>query len=166
MAYGKDKINEVRKLYVFERFSLDKASDFANVSYATCQRWKNQAKAQGDDWDKLRAAHTMASGDIEDLGVEILTNFIVTFKSAMEELKENPQLDPEKKVKLLASVSDSYVKAVAANQKTMPEVSKLAVALQVIDLLGKYIGEHKPELLSPFMEVLEPFGEMLDKELK
>jgi hypothetical protein len=38
MAYGKEKIDEVRKLYVVDRFSLDKASDFANVSYATAQR--------------------------------------------------------------------------------------------------------------------------------
>lgn len=165
MAYSKDKIHEVRKLYVFNRFSLDKAADVANVSYATAQRWKKEAKKQGDDWDKLRAAHTMAQGDIEALGTQIMTNFVVTFKSAMDEIQANGQIDPEKKVKLLASVSDSYVKAVAANQKTMPEVSKLAVALQVVELLGKYIGEHKPEILTVFMEVLEPFGEMLDKEL-
>lgn len=166
MAYGKDKIDEVRKLYVFDRFSLDKASDFANVSYATAQRWKNQAKAQGDDWDKLRTARTMANGDIEELSTQIMANFVVTFKSAMEQIQDNFEIDPEKKVKLLASVSDSYVKAVAANQKTMPEVSKLAVAYQVVEMLGKYIGEHKPELLTAFMEVLEPFGEVLEKELK
>jgi hypothetical protein len=166
MAYGKDKINEVRKLYVFDRFSLDKASGFANVSYATCQRWKKEAKAQGDDWDKLRAAHTMASGDIEDLGIEILTNFIVTFKSAMEELKENPQLDPEKKVKLLASVSDSYVKAVSANQKTMPTVSKLAVAFEVLDKFKDYVMQNAPEIAPKFAEMLVPFGEQMEKELK
>lgn len=166
MAYGKDKIDEVRKLYVFDRFSLDKASDFANVSYATAQRWKNQAKAQGDDWDKLRTARTMANGDIEELSTQIMANFVVTFKSAMEQIQDNFEIDPEKKVKLLASVSDSYVKAVAANQKTMPEVSKLAVAYQVVEMLSKYIAEHKPDLLTVFMEVLEPFGEVLDKELK
>ena len=131
MAYGKEKIDEVRKLYVVDRFSLDKASDFANVSYATAQRWKNQAKANGDDWDKIRATQTMRSHAIEELGMRILNHLEIVFESA-----------------------------------SMPSVSKLAVAFEVLDKLKDYVMKNHPELAPKFVEMIVPFGETLDKELK
>ena len=76
MAYGKEKINEVRKLYVFDRQSLEIASQLVGVSYGTAQRWKNQAKADGDDWEKQRTAQTMRSNDMEELGVKIMNNLV------------------------------------------------------------------------------------------
>lgn len=166
MAYGKDKINEVRKLYVFDRFSLDKASDFANVSYATAQRWKNQAKANGDDWDKIRATQTMRSHAIEELGMRILNHLEIVFESASKRLEESRDMDAEAQVRLLASISDSYVKSTSAIQKSMPSVSKLAVAFEVLDKLKDYVMKNHPELALKFVEMIVPFGETLDKELK
>lgn len=165
MAYGKDKINEVRKLYVFDRFSLDKASDFANVSYSAAQRWKKEAKANGDDWDKVRTAHTMANGDVEDLGRQILTDFIVQYKASMG-LIEDENLSARERVELLTSLADSYNKAIAANKKIMPETSKLAVAFEVLDKFKDYVMKNAPEIAPKFAELIVPFGETLDKELK
>ena len=84
----------------------------------------------------------------------------------MDKIREDETLTSTARVELLTSLADSYNKAIAANKKIMPETNKLAVALQVVEMLSKYIGEHKPELLMSFMEVLEPFGDLLDKELK
>lgn len=166
MAHDTDKKTQVRKSYVFDGLSLASCAMLADVSYSTAQRWKNVAKDNGDDWDKLKAANTLAGSDLEDIGRQILTDFIVQFKTTMNLIRESEELSPTQRVELLTSLSDSYNKAIAANKKIMPETNKLAVALQVVELLSKYIGEHKPELLMPFMEVLEPFGEILDKELK
>lgn len=166
MAHDKDKKNQVRKSYVFDGLSLASCAMLADVSYSTAQRWKNVAKDNDDDWDKLKAANTLAGSDLEDIGRQILTDFIVQFKSTMDMIREDETLTASQRVELLTSLSDSYNKAIAANKKIMPETNKLAVALQVVELLSKYIAEHKPELLTAFMEVLEPFGEVLDKELK
>lgn len=166
MAHDKDKKNQVRKSYVFDGLSLASCAMLADISYGTAQRWKNVAKDQGDDWDKVRVAYTMAGSDIEDLGRQILTDFIVQFKTTMDKVREDEGLSSTQRVELLTSLSDSYNKAISANKKIMPETNKLAVALQVVEMLSKYIAEHKPELLTVFMEVLEPFGVLLDKELK
>ena len=40
------------------------------------------------------------------------------------------------------------------------------MALQVVKMLANYIEREKPELLMAFMEVLQPFGQLLEKELK
>ena len=166
MAHDKDKKSQVRKSYVFDGLSLASCAMLADVSYSTAQRWKNVARDAGDDWDKIKSANTLAGNDLEDIGRQILTDFIVQFKSTMDMVREDETLTATARVELLTSLSDSYNKAIAANKKILPETSKLAVALQVVDMLAKYIGENKKELLVPFMEVLEPFGEVLDKELK
>lgn len=166
MAHDTDKKSQVRKSYVFDGLSLASCAMLADVSYSTAQRWKNVAKDNGDDWDKLKAANTLAGSDLEDIGRQILTDFIVQFKTTMDKIREDETLTSTARVELLTSLADSYNKAIAANKKIMPETNKLAVALQVVEMLSKYIAEHKPELLMPFMEVLEPFGDLLDKELK
>ncbi len=166
MAYSKDKITEVRKLYVLERQSLEIASQLAGVSYGTAQRWKNSAKEMGEDWDKLRTAHTMKSNDMEELGIKILNNLVTVFDSSMAQMEKNPDMDAEMKVKLLASMADSYVKSTSAIQKSMPSVSKLAVAMLTMELFSKHIQQHKPELLAEFVNLIDSFGEVLDKELK
>lgn len=161
MAYSKNDKDRLRRAYVFDNLSLDKASLLINVSYATAQRWKTKAKEDGDDWDKVKSAHTLAGGSIEALARQLLTDFVVQFKATMDLVKDDDNLDAKTRVELLTSLSDSYNKAIGANKKLMPEVSKLAIAMQVVNELGDYIKEHKPEVLPLFIEVLEPFGERL-----
>ncbi len=165
MAHAKDKINEVRKRYVFDGMSLATCATVAGISYATAQRWKNTAKDNGDDWDKVRAAHTIAGSDLEDIGRQILTDFVVQYKATMD-LIHDEHLPAAKRVELLTGLADSYTKAIAANKKIMPETNKLAVALQVLEQFAEYIKKYKPDVLPVFMEVLERFGELLEKELK
>lgn len=165
MAYAKEKISEVRKSYIFERLPLERCADLHEISYATVQRWKKQAKAGGDDWDSVRTAHTLASGELENMGREILTDFTLEFKNTMKIVREDDSLTASQRVSLLIGLSDGFNKAISANKKILPQVSKLAVALQTIELLSGYIAEHKAELLQDFIGILEPFGEILESEL-
>lgn len=166
MAHSQATKDELRKRYVFDGLSLAMAAVMTEVSYPTAQRWKNVAKDAGDDWDKVKTAHSMAGGDLEELSRQILTDFVLQFKSTMESVKEAQDIDPKTRVELLTSLTDSYTKAVSANKKMLPTTSKLAVALEVIQLLAGYIKEHKPALLTDFMDVLEPFGRQIERDLK
>lgn len=166
MAYTQSTKDELRRAYVFQRLSLDKAANISGVSYATAQHWKRQAAAGGDDWDKVKAAHTLAGGELEDIGRQLLTDLVLQFHATMELVKLDSDIDAKTRVELLASLSDSYNKSISANRKILPETSKLAVALKVLEQLAAYIGEQRPELLGHFLEILEPFGQMIERELK
>lgn len=166
MAYSKDKISEVRKSYIFDRLPLERCADLHEISYATVQRWKKQAKANGDDWDSVRTAHTLANGELEYMGREILTDFTLEFKNTMKIVREDDSLASSQRVSLLIGLADGFNKAISANKKILPQISQLATALQTIELLSAYIAEHKPDLLQDFIAILEPFGEVLERELK
>lgn len=165
MAYAQEDKDKVRKSYISDRLSLDSVASVHGIPYQTVQRWKKQAKEHGDDWDKIRAAQTLAGGEMEDTARELLTDLIIIFKTTTDSVKSD-EIDSVTKVKMLASLADSYHKAVSANKKAMPETDKLAIAMTVIEMLGKYIQEHKPELLGVFLEILEPFGELLAREFQ
>lgn len=166
MAHSQATKDELRKKYIFEGLSLAMAAVMTEVSYPTAQRWKNVAKDSGDDWDKVKVAHSMAGGDLEDMSRQILTDFIIQFKTTMDTLKQADDIPPQTRVELLTSLADAYNKTVSSSRKMLPETSKLAIALQVLEMLAKYIQEHKPDLLTEFMSVLEPFGREIEKELK
>lgn len=166
MAHSQATKDAVRKAYVFNGLSLAMAAVTNDVSYGTAQRWKNQAQETGDDWDKVKMARSIAVGDPEELQRHILTNFMTMFKTTENILMDANDLDPIKCVELMASLTDSYTKAVSANKKMLPTTSNLAVALEVLERLANYIKEHKPELLMDFMDILEPFGVLIEKDLK
>lgn len=166
MAHSHETKSKLRQLYVFEHTPLEAAAVQCRVSYNTARRWKSEAADFGDDWDKLRAAHTLAGGELEEIARQLLTDLVLQFKATMDQLQADGELDAKTRVELLTSLSDSYNKAIGANKRLLPETSQLAVALEVLQRLAEYIRQHKPALLIEFMDVLEPFGEMLETHLK
>lgn len=166
MAHSQATREDLRKRYIFEGLSLEKAAGLGGVSYGTAQRWKNQALQNGDDWDKVKSAHSLAGGELEDVARQILTDLVLQFKATMILVQADAEIDAKTRVELLTSLSDSYNKAISANRKLMPETSKLAVAMQVLQRLAEYIKEHEPDLLVDFLSVLEPFGVLIEQELR
>ncbi len=165
--YSKEVKDEVRKKYVYEKQPLAKVAESVNVPYGTVARWKKQAKKQGDDWDKVKTAHTMAGGNIEDLGQQLLTEFTLQYQATFEQISNAKELSASGKAKLLASLADSFVKTVNANKKLMPETSELAVAMKVMNMLADFVANQAPQHLELFAnDVIIPFGEVLEKELK
>lgn len=166
MAHDASTKDQLRRLYIFERLPIEKAAEQCGVSAATARRWKYAAAEFGDDWDKVRAAHTMAGTDLEDIARQLLTDLVLQFKATMDAIAAEPDISPAARVEMLTSLSDSYNKAISANKKLLPTTSKLAVALEVIEKLSAHLKLRRPELLGAFLEELEPFGQMLEKELK
>lgn len=165
MAHAQATKDKLRRLYVFDRLSLEVAAGQCGVSFATARRWKDKAEAAGDNWEKLRAAHTMAGTELEDIARQLLTDLVLQFKATMEALSQE-DIPASERVTLLTSLSDSYNKAISANKKLLPETSRLAVALEVLEKFAAWLKTKRPELLGAFLDELEPFGALLEKELK
>lgn len=131
--------------------------------HGAARRWRVSAKDQGDNWDKLRAAYTLAGGSIEELGRAMMAGFLQQYNNTMELLTDDTALAAAEKVKLLASLADAFNKTVAANARILPETSRLATALEVLGLLGGFVAEKHPKHLQAFVSVLEPFGAEVER---
>lgn len=167
MAHPQEMRDKLRRVYVFDGLSLELAAVQIGIAYGTARRWKNDAASVGDDWDKLRAARLMSGGGLEETARGMLTAMVTQFQSTMELLtngtadKEAEKLAPADRVKLLASLADAFNKAIASSRKILPETNQLAVAMQVIQLLSEFIKENHPQHLEHFIEILEPFGRVI-----
>lgn len=166
MAFDEKTKACVRRYYVFDLLTLEQAAEKAGVAYNTARRWKKEGKRVGDDWDKVRDAHTVSGGRVEDVARGMLTTFVLYFDNLMNELKASEDLPLVEKVKLIQSLGDNYTKMVAASKRLVPEVSELATAMRTVELLGSYLQQNKPELLGDYLDLLEGFGVELNKAFK
>ncbi len=166
MAHNQETRDAVRRSYIFDRLSLEKAAGIHNVAYQTARSWKRKAREAGDDWDKVRLAHTMAGGELEDIARQLLTDLIIQFQATIDIVKNDVEIKAMQRVELLTSLSDSYNKSISASKKLVPETSKLATALEVLNMLSDYIKTHNPQQLVVFVEILEGFAGQLERELK
>ncbi len=164
MAHDNSKRTALRAAYVHDRLPLEIAADKAGVPHSTAQRWKRQARAAGEDWDKLRAATLLAGEGMENVARQMLADYVVQHKALMDEINTNPDLGAAAKVDMLASLADSFNKTVAASRKVLPETNKLATALTVLNRLSDFVRERFPQHAGAFVEILEPFGDDLAKE--
>ena len=166
MAHPKEIREKLRRLYVSDGQTLEIAAMMCEIPTATARSWKRAAKETGDDWNKVRAAYTLAGGGIEDLSRSLLAGFLVQYQSTMTMLQDTSveELMPSERAKLLASLSDAFTKTVSANARVIPETSKLATALELIEFLMAFVQEKHPKHLPAFVEVLEPFGVEVEKK--
>ncbi|MEG6991648.1 DUF1804 family protein, partial [Pseudomonas aeruginosa] len=129
------------------------------------RRWKQQAEAEGDDWDKAQSAQLLAGGGLEDVARQVLAGLVTQFQATMEAIQVDADIKPAVKVQLLASLADAYNKTVSASKRVLPETSALATAMEVLQRLASFIRERFPQHAQAFAEVLEPFGEIIAKEI-
>ncbi|MFZ6644435.1 DUF1804 family protein [Undibacterium sp. TJN25] len=155
----------VRKHYIFDRLSLEQAAAQVNVAYTTAKRWKAQAQAEGDDWDKVRSASTLGSGDVEHLSQQILTEMLVQFNAVLELIKADKDMPATKRVDLLSSLMDNIHKSMAAMRKFLPEANSLSIGMTVIRGLAEFVQERYPQHGAVLVEILEPFGDVLPRIL-
>lgn len=160
MAHSKDIKEKLRAAYIFEGLNLEQAGKKLKISIHTASRWKREAKLKGDDWDKQKSANLLAGDGIEAIARQMLADYINQHKSVMDEISHG-QLTAADKVACLASLADSFNKTVAASRKVLPEVSELATALNVVQMLQRFIQDKFPQHRAAFLDVLEPFGDAL-----
>ena len=128
----------------------------------TAHRWKKAAAAAGDDWEKLKEVYVMTAGGLEDVSRYVLMSFMVQHRSVMDELTTNPDIPPVVRVDKIVSLADAFNKMTAASRRVLPEISRLVVAVDVVERLAGYVELNHPDLIVPFSEMLEGFGREIE----
>jgi hypothetical protein len=160
MAHAPETRAKLRALYVHEALSLEAAADRQDISGRTATRWKQEALAKGDDWDKARLATRLAGEGSEAVARMVLEEFLSLFQSTLTEVK-NGDLKPMEKAEAIARLSDAYTKTMRSIQRSAPELNRLAVASEVLQLLAKFVQAKLPQHAPALLAVLEAFGEEL-----
>lgn len=158
MAYSQDTINAVRRSFINEQLPMEAAADKHGIPVATARRWKKDAAAAGDHWDVLKTAYVMTAGGLEEVSRHALMSFMVQHRAVMDELTSSPDIAAAVRVDKIVSLSDAYSKMVATSRRVLPEVNRLAVALDVIEKFAGFVHKTRPDLLVAFVELLDGFG--------
>ena len=166
MAHDDNKRREARKLYVHERKPLTLIALAIDVPERTIRRWKDDGAKRGDNWDEARAASSIAADGLEGFMAEVIENFATMYRATLEDLKNKTDLPVDERVKMFASLADSFNKTVSAAGRIAPRISELGVAMDVVKRLGDFVARYHPDAAPALLEVLEPFGEHLAEVLK
>jgi len=165
MAYSEETRRALRSAYVYQALSLEAAAQRIGVAFGTASRWKRDAKTEGDDWDRARAAARLSSEGAESVTQAVLEEFVTLFQSTMASIKADDKASGLAKAEALSRLSDAYNKTMSAVAKGSPKLNKLAVAMEVLQKLAGFIAERYPQHANALLEVLEPFGEYVTQEL-
>ena len=161
MAHDAAKRQEARSLYVFKRLPLTTAAERAGVHGGTVRRWKKAALEAGDDWDRARTAASLAGQSGHDIVLALVEDFVGLHQNVLDELKTAPDIAVVDKARMLAMLADAFTKTMNAAGKASPDISRLAVAQDVIKRLGDFVASRFPQHGAAFLEILEPFGQEL-----
>lgn len=163
MAHPPEMRSNVRAAYI-SGLDLEMAAGKAGVPYPTARRWKADAQAEGDDWDKFRRVSLIvAGGEIEQAMGRVLAATLLRAEATLEHLNTAESLDPLEATRAVASLMDSINKGYSVGQRLMPQTSKLSIASDVLQRFAEFIAKRKPALASEFIEQVEAFGEELAK---
>lgn len=163
MAHGHETRKALRRAYVNDRMELLAAAAGLSIAANTARRWRAQALAQGDDWDLARMAHGLTGERRQSITERILDDYLVLHQSCIEEVKSSAQLDPLKKAEVLSRLADAFTKTMAAVGKASPDLSRLAVATDVLQRLAGFVRNDFPEHAPALLQVIEPFAVVLSR---
>ncbi len=164
MAYKPEERQKVRTAYV-KGLSLKAAAADCDIPYQTARGWKSRAKSQGDDWDNARAALRISSSGVKALTAGVIEDFVHLFQTTIESLKEDKNIPALQKADAIAKLSDAYQKTVKAAGNSDPGLSRLSVVMDVLQKQMQFIRDNFPQHIDIFMEILEPLGEELSREI-
>lgn len=163
MAHAHEKRTKLRGLYVYQRLPMETACKKLGVPKSTANRWKSEAKDQGDDWDTARAAVAMGDESFSQLSRKLLEDYLVQHQATMDMLRTAKDLTAMQRAEILASMSDSFNKTMASFKRLAPEVNRQAIALDALQRLATFAQQRFPHHVPALLELLEPFGEELAK---
>ncbi len=158
MARGEESKRALRGAFVFEGFSLEAAAEKHGIPITTASRWKRQAKTAGDDWDKARAAARMSGEEKDRIIQEVIEDYLLLHQATIEQIKTDKDATPIKKAEALSKLADAFHKTMHAMGEASPELSKLAIANEVLRRLSEFVIKEFPKHGPAFIEILEPFG--------
>lgn len=163
MAHPKEKRRQLRGLFVHQRLPMETACKQAGVPVGTGKRWKQEALAEGDDWDSARAAVAMGDESFAVLSKQLLEDYLVQHQATIDLLRKDDKMQARERAETLASMSDSFNKTMNAFRRLSPEINRQAVALDTLKALATFTQQKFPQHVPVLLELLEPFGTELAK---
>lgn len=157
MAYDNATKAKVRASFI-KGMALDAAATTVGVPYNTARNWKRKAADEGDDWEVARRANQLSSGTVGDVMQQVMDSLAQQFAATLTALEEQPNMVPMDKANILLKLSDAFVKTMAAAARGNPKLDRLAVAMEVVQLLAAFIAEEFPDLRKRFIDVAQAFG--------
>lgn len=162
MAHSAETRRKARALYIHDRLPLETIAERIGVSFGSVSRWKRIAAAAGDDWERARAAASLAGEGLKSAAQAVLEDYLLQHKATLDALRNQGEpISALQRAEVLSRLSDSFHKTIAAHAKLSPELSRLAVAMDVVERLAAFLRANYPQHVTAFLEVLEPFGETL-----
>jgi len=162
MAYSEQVRRAVRDSYVRDKLSLTDCSRRHKIPPATINSWIKKDKAGGNDWDDLRAAHTVTDGSLDELAPAMVHDFAQMYRTTLTDINQE-QIPAKDKVVMLASMADAFSKFVRSATRGAPELHKLSVKLETIDELVDFVRTRYPQHIPAVLEILDPFGDQVVK---
>ena len=163
MAHASEKRTQLRGLFVYQRLPMETACKKVGIPKSTANRWKQEAKEHGDDWDNARAAVALGDESFRQLSVKLLEDYLIQHQATMDMLKEAKDMGPRDRAETLASMSDSFNKTMSSFKRLNPELNRQAVQLDILQRFAAFAQQRYPQHLAALVEMLEPFGEELAK---
>lgn len=164
MAHPPEIRHKLRAAYVYDRLPLESAAEKCGIGYATARRWKAEAESDGDDWERGRSAARLAGDGMAHVVQMMLDDYLILHQSAIDGMKSDQTITPMIKAETLSRLADAFTKTMSAIGKVSPELSRLAVATDVLQRLAKFVTIFHPHMSESFLEILEPFAGELAKE--
>ncbi|MMZ41795.1 hypothetical protein D3C81_178960 [compost metagenome] len=167
MAHPQTTKDAVRRDYVTKGISLEVLGPMHGISVATVTRWRRDARENGDDWDKHRAALRLSSGQPEDISRNLLVEFMACQEygmSLMRQAREDGKMSAQEYGDLLVRMQDGFNKMMAASRRILPETDRLIVAAGVMEDLAAFLSSKHPALMAGFLDVLPAFQQIVEKK--
>ncbi|WP_374342604.1 DUF1804 family protein [Azonexus sp.] len=147
---------ELRSAYI-GGLPLEAAADKAEVPYATARNWFRAAKAEGDDWDKFRAASLIvAGGGIEQAMGRIIAAGLMRCEALLERIQSAE--DPFAAVSAMATLGDTVAKLKAAGKGMMPEADQLAIENGAIKAFADVMIKLHPKSAEQVLSTVEAWA--------
>ena len=158
MAHPKEKQIAVRAAYLGGS-PLDLAAVQCGVGTATARRWKADALAEGDDWDKFqKASLIVAGGGFDQAMGRVAASVILRAEAIMEQLGDDVECDPIAAAKAIASLADSLGKAKAAMRALRPATDQLAIETGAVKAFAELLIRLAPGTGEPALGALEAWS--------
>lgn len=162
MAHTSQTQLALRSSYINEQMDLKTAAAIHSVSYGTARIWKKKAKDNNDDWDSARNAMLLAQGGKKELINQVVERFFIQSERIFKSIEQTETMNPETMVDLMAKWTDSMSK-VSKVLGSDNNFHKIGFALELLQMLGSFIRKDYPQHAQAFLEVLEPFGQEINK---
>ena len=139
---------------------LDLAAVQCGIGTATARRWKADALAEGDDWDKFqKASLIVAGGGFDQAMGRVAAAVILRAEAILEQLGGgDDKSDPVASAKAIASLADSLGKAKAAMRSLMPATDQLAIETGAVKGFAELLIRLHPGTGEAALGALEAFS--------